>query len=669
LAYVNAALIGIFAGGAYALVAVSITLMFRSTGVLSFAHAAFAAVGAYVYSDLAGSREWPEPLAALVALVVTVAYGLAVERVAIRPVRNGSSTTKLIATLGVLSLTTGLLLWYYGFEPTSSPLLLPDRIVHIGSLRVTYQQVAILVAAALLAGGLAWFLQRSRFGTAVRAVAQNAEAARLMGVSLAQVARFNWALGAALAGLTGILIAPLQVVTVATFPLVLAKALTATLFGGLISLPLTFAGGLVVGVLESVIVLRTSAPGAREVATLVLVVVLLVARRSWAAESLDEPAFAAPGSLGRLFQPVMDSLARARRLARPLMVPALVCAATVAVVVPARSNYWGFVGARGLFYVIEALSLVLLVGWGGQVSLMHGAYVGIGAFMTAYLVGVHHFALPLAVVGAGVSAMVIGALAGLPALRLTGLQFGIASLAFAGAASEWLFKRPEFPKSLPRGELFGLDLFPDSHLYLVMLPVTMVLYLLVWNIRRSTFGPLLLSSRDAASTVAHFGANPKRTRMAAFLLASFIAGLGGGLYGVLLTGFQPFDFSLLLSIGLLLYAVVGGVTSLAGPILAGLLFGVVPQIIQGQSGQSASALPDVFAGALVIGLLAFRPGGLAALFERSPGTGHRDADAVPSVPRLGRFDLVIRGHNNQLKQAPVASPAKRVRRGRPKVPA
>ena len=304
------------------------------------------------------------------------------------------------------------------------------------------------------------------------------------------------------------------------------------------------------------------------------------------------------------------------------------------------SNYWGFVGARGLFYVIEALSLVLLVGWGGQVSLMHGAYVGIGAFTTALLVETHGVPLELAILGGAATGMAMGAVAGLPALRLTGLQFGIASLVFAGAASEWLFKRPEFPKALPRGELFGIDLGQDSNIFMIMLPVTAVLYLLVWQVRRSTFGPLLISARDAGPTVAHFGADPKRTRMWAFLLASFIAALGGGLYGVLLTGFQPFDFSLLLSIALLLNAVVGGITSLAGPLLAGVLFGVVPQLIQGRSGTSATAVPDMIAGLAVIALVAFRPGGLAALFER-PTRTRQSGVAVSGPIRLGRFDTVV----------------------------
>jgi sulfate-transporting ATPase len=647
--YVNTALVGLLAGGAYALVAVSITLMFRSTGVLSFAHAAFAAVGAYVYADLAGAKAWPRPLAAVVALSVTVAYGLLVERFAIRPVRGASHTTKLIATLGVLAFTTGLLLQVYGFEPTSSPLLLPDRTVRIGDLRVTYQQLAVILIAAILALALGAFLKRTRFGTAVRAVAQNGQAARLMGVSLTQIARFNWAVGAGLAGLTGILIAPLQVITAGTFPLLLAKALTASLFGGLVSLPLTFLGGLLIGVAENMTVPVWSVPGAREMATLAIVVVLLLARRNWPAEADEEPGFDTPSRL-----PALESLTEiGRRLGdfvRPLRWPVGLALVAFALAKPLTSNYWGFVGARGLFYVIEALSLVLLVGWGGQVSLMHGAYVGIGAFTTAYLVESHGLPLAVAILGGATVGMVFGAIAGLPALRLSGLQFGIASLVFAGAASEWLFKRPEFPKGLPRGEMFGVDLSQDSNVFVIMLIVTALLYLLVWNLRRSTFGPLLISARDSGPTVAHFGSDPKRVRMQAFLLASFIAALGGGFYGVLLTGFQPFDFSLFLSIALLLNAVVGGITLLGGPLLAGILFGVVPQLVQGRSGATASAVPDMIAGLTVIGLLAFQPAGLAALLRRSPTAARAPA---PSHVHMGRFGVALANH----RRAPRTSTA------------
>ncbi len=632
---IDALIVGVLTGGSYALLAVSITLMYRSTGFLSFAHAAFATVGAYVYADLAGSREWPGVLAAVAAVTVTVMYGLVVERI-LRPVRNSSPATKMIATLGIVQLTTALILLVYGFQPTSAPLLLPDGAITVGSLRVAHQQTAILVLAAASAGALGWFLRSSRFGTAIRAVANNPETARLMGVSLTQVGRFNWALGAAFAGMTGVLLAPLAPVTAATFTLLLAKALTATLIGGMVSLPLTFLGALGVGVADSFTVLNSSSPGAKELVTLVLVVLLLIFRRNW-------PSDLAPSAETRIrrrpklltaFEPVGAAMRTGVRYAKW---PAIAVGSILLVVVPAGSGYWGFVGARGLYFTIQALSLVLLVGWGGQVSLMHGAYAGIGAFTTALLVGTHGWPLEFALLGGGLAGVLMGGIVGLPALRLTGLQFAIASLVFAGAASEWLFRRTEFPKSLPRGTLFGVDIFPDSNLYFFMLPVTVVLYVAVWNIKRSTFGPLLISARDAPTTVAHFGADPSRTRMATFLFASFIAALGGGFYGVLLTGFQPFDFSLILSIALLIYAVVGGVQSLAGPMVAGVLFGVVPQLIQGQSSTSASAIPDLVAGVAVLALLALKPDGLASLLT----TGKSGVRAIAADRSFGRFDITV----------------------------
>jgi hypothetical protein len=128
--------------------------------------------------------------------------------------------------------------------------------------------------------------------------------------------------------------------------------------------------------------------------------------------------------------------------------------------------------------------------------------------------------------------------------------------------------------------------------------------------------------------------------MATFLFASFIASLGGAFYGVLLTGFQPFDFAFALSIQLLIFAVVGGSQSLGGPIVAGLLFGVLPQILQGQSGSSASAVPDIIAGVLVIALMAFRPAGLASLFRVRD-----EPEPSPRSRPVGRFGQAIAAHD------------------------
>jgi ABC-type branched-subunit amino acid transport system permease subunit len=226
----------------------------------------------------------------------------------------------------------------------------------------------------------------------------------------------------------------------------------------------------------------------------------------------------------------------------------------------------------------------------------------------------HGLPLALALLISSVAGTALGAVVGLPALRLSGLQFAVASLAFAAAAAAWLFEWDELPRSMPRSDLLGLDLQSDIAVYFVTLATTAVVMLLLWNLRRSSQGSLLLAARDAAATVDHFGASASRARLGAFLLASFVATLGGGLYAVLLTGLSAADFAPFLSLTLLVYYVVGGSQSLLGPVLAGLAFGVLPQVLQSDAGTTASATPTIVAGAAVVLLLAVRPLGLASLF-------------------------------------------------------
>lgn len=618
---IEAAVSGLFTGGSYALMGVAITLMYRSTGVLSFAHAAFAAVAAYLYVDL-GGRGWPLPLAAAAAVAIATIYGLVVERIAVRPLVGANPATRLIATLGVLTTTSGLLLWHYGFAPVVAEPLLPDGSISVVGVEVSYQKVAVLIAAAVAAASLAWFLGRTRFGTALRAVAQDPEVARLHGVSLGKVARFNWGLGALLSAVVGILVAPLQTVNVGTFTLLLVSSLAGTLVGGLYSLPLAFVGGLLVGVVEAIAAVRFDQPGMVEIAVLALVLVVLVARRTW--PTAPTP-FLGDGPPKRL----QLSLPRELRYVTFALIGA---GAVVALVVPASSSYWSFIGARTLFFVIEALGLVMLVGWGGQVSLMQGAYVGVGALGTGYLVVEHGVPLGAALLLSAVAGTALGAVAGLPALRLSGLQFAVASLAFSAAVAAWLFERPEIPSSLPRSDLFGLDLSSDTSVYYLMLALTVVLLLGASNLRRSVQGRFLIAARDAPEAVEHLGASATGIRMGVFLVAAFTATLGGGLYAVLISGLSPTDFAVTLSLSLLVYTVVGGSRSIAGPVIAGLAFGLVPQITQESASGSANAVPDIIAGAALLLVLVVRPDGLASFLPRVASL--RASPVNPSAPAV-----------------------------------
>ncbi len=635
--YIDAFIVGLAVGGPYSLVGTSLTLMFRTTGLLSFAHAGFAMVAGFLFGELASSG-WPVPLAAGAAIVASVGLGLVAERVAIRPVARASAPVKLIVTLGILAVITGLVTEIFGTQPAETPLVFPKGSVAIGSASITYQQLGILAVTVVVAMVLRWFLRATRFGTAIRAVQANPEASELMGVEINRVDQFNWAFGGLLSGLVGVLLTPLIGATVATYPLVLAKALAGTLFGGLVSLPLTLVGGLAVGVIESEARVAFAARGAPELAVLLAVTVLLFTRRSWrddgmaaAWASSDEGRFRGP--LAARLEDLASRARSAGTVARRAVGAGIVVLVVAGSFVAANSEYWGVVGALSLFYAIEALSMVVLTGWGGQVSLMHGGYVGIGAFVTAWLVGRHGWPLELAIPATALLGVAFGSILGIPALRLNGVQFAIASTIFAAAATSWLFELPGLPRNINRGTLFSIDLFDTGNVYVVMLVVTALLYGTAWLLRRSIWWRLLIASRDIPVAVRHAGLRPGAIRMIAFSVASFMATLGGVFFGILATSFNPLNFSIALSFSLLLFAVAGGLETLLGPVVAALCFGLLPQLLQGESGANASSWPDVAAGVLVIGLLALRPSGLGSLLT--------SARSRAAGLRFGRFDAVI----------------------------
>lgn len=610
----NAVIAGTVVGGVYALLAVGLSLIFATTGVLNIAHAGFAMVAAYMYAWLGTEKGWSPTWAAVVAILFVTSLGAVVERLVIRRVAESSPTTKLISTLGVLSLMQGLLLQFFGFSPKAARSLLPNESINIGSVGVTYQQITIFVSAVGLMLILTGFLRFTRTGLAVRAVAQDQTVAQLMGMRRTQIAMLNWSVAAFLAAVAGVLIAPLTVVTIGTFPIFLLKALGATLFGGVSGILGSFLGGFAIGNVEAIASTASSVPGIRELVVLIVVLALLLLRRNWPADVLAAEA-PGGGALGFQFSTA------ARLILAGFTVWALVLALTV--------SFWSYIGGLALVYILVGLSLVVLTGWTGQVSLMHGGLTGLGAFGLTWYLNRFDFPMPLAIFAASCTGMVVGGLFALPALRLRGLQLGIATLAVGGALSEWLFQFEGTSWTIARPDYF----VEDRNLFLVMLPVTLVVVLLVHNLRKGAWGRMFFAVRQSSDTAAHFGISPLRVRVSAFLISGFLASMAGAFYALLLTAIKPADFGVFLSISFLLYVVVGGSESLAGPLIAGLLFAFGPQVVK-VSQSSASALPDVISGLLVLLLVAGRPAGLASFLGRAPKA---DTEATPRralIPRI-----------------------------------
>lgn len=614
---------GAVVGGSYALLALGVSLIFSTTGVLSFAQAAFAMLAAYFYSWATAEKGWDPILAAVLAVAIGTSYGLLVERVVVRRISNAPTVTRLVATVAVLAVTQGVVLQLFGFQPKAAEPLTANGSIFIGDLGISYQQVLVVSATAVMVALLATFLTRTRLGLAVRASAQSPSGAHLVGIDRVRIARLNWGTGAFLASVAGVLIAPLTIISIATFPGLLLGALAGSLFGAVRGLTLAVVGGFTVGALESVAATSTSTIGIRSLAVLALVLVLLVFRRRWPDD------LTATTSLG-------DAQSSDRPFGPGLLV--LLGVAGWAAVTSLTDSYWAGIGVVALVYLIATLSLVLLTGWGAQLSLMHGMLLGVGAFGLTWFID-HDVPLGLAIPCAGLVAAAIAGLVSLTGLRLRGAQLVIVTLAVAAAGSNWLFELDGMQRSLTRPGY----LEDDRRLFAVLLGVTVLFYASVVVLRRGAWGRMLTAVARSEPVAEHFGTNTHLVRFQVWAFSGFMAGIAGAFYGLYLTVIQPSAFGVLLSISLLLYLVTCGRASLLAPLLAALLFGYGPELYT-TSQTGATAIPSIISGLAVVAILTFFPSGLAELIVRRrrprrfapgpvAGAGSLPSPTRPAQPR------------------------------------
>ena len=590
---------GIAVGGVAALLAVGISQIFTTSGVLNFAHAGFAMLAAYLYAWLSVTQDWPVGWAALVTVAVVSLLGTVAEWSVLRRLSEAPFVTKVIVTLGLYVFMQGMTLQLFGFEPKKAPLLFHGGI-EIGSAVAAYQQIAILAAGLALMAGLALFLRGTRLGLATRSCAQDRAVAALVGIPTRVVSSVNWTIGAFMAAVAGVLIAPLAVFTVDSFSIYLVTGIGAALFGGLTGLTGAFAGGLILGIAQNWAIAESSQPGIWALAIFVTIAALLLLRRQWPKELLA-PATVSGGS-GRALG------------GRGWLVARLAFAVGWGLLVfnALRVNFWAYTASLVLFYVLVALSIVVAGGWTGQLSLGQGALVGTGVFTMLALRNDHGLdffaALALTLAVGAAAGLLFGALS----LRLASTQVAIATLALSLVASEWLFT-----KGLNASEFMPVPSFlaSDRKLFAGMAVAVAACTLLLWRLHRSQWGLSFLATRDAPDMAAHFGVAVRAARLWAFALSGGIAALAGVGYGLLISVVPPFAVGVPMSINVLVFTVVGGLGSLVGPFIGPLLFIAGPQIVK-SSQTSASALPQLLGGGMVVLVLLARPEGLGSFLRR-----------------------------------------------------
>jgi branched-chain amino acid transport system permease protein len=563
--------VGIVAGCIYALTATGLVVTYTTSGIFNFAHGAMGMVATFTYWELSVNQGWPTPLALVVVLLVLAPLmGALVERVLTRPLQRASVDTSLTVTIGLLLLLLGLatIIW----DPTTSrvlPQFFAGNLVSIFGVVITWHQLTVVIVAVAAAVVLGLFLSRTRSGTAMRAVVDDPELASMAGASPARFGQYGWALGAFLAALAGILLAPLVTLDINTLTLLVINGYAAALVGRLRHLPLTFAGGLALGLVESYAVGYLPVGSfLSEVKPVVPMVFLFVAL-------LVIPQ----GRLRGAGRAVALRVPRVAGWRKSIVAGAVLVAITWVVSAHLSSANLATAG-HGMAFAIIMLSLVLLVGYGGQVSLCQLTFAGLGAFAMGEVAGGGSW---LGVLAGIALAGAVGALVALPAIRLRGLYLALSTLAFAEAMDYAFFQNANVfgtggAISVGRVHIPGISL-QSQRAFLVLLAIVFaVVGIGVLAVRRSAFGRRLVAMGDSPPGTVTVGIHITRTKLIVFTASAALAGLGGVLYGGQQSQVGANDFQLLYSLTLLLLASVWGIKTVSGMLVAGLLFAIFPVI-------------------------------------------------------------------------------------------
>lgn len=561
--------LGVVVGCIYALTATGLVVTYTTSGIFNFAHGAIGMLAAFSYWQLTVAWGLPAVVGLVVVLLIGAPlFGALIERVLIRPVQGASVDLTLVITLGLLLFLLGLanVVW----SPTETRVLpkffASAAPVKIGELLISINQLLVVGVTIVVAIALKLLFSRTRVGIAMRGVVDDPDLAAMTGVSPARIQQVSWALGAGLAALAGILLAPLVTLDILSLTLLVISGYAAALIGRLKSLPLTAVGAITLGLLINYAIgysegqLLTSIQPA--IPSIFLFVVLV-----YQALFLPPPRLKTSGTTGASAPTVPGP--------RQTVIAAvgLVVAAGLLSLFLSDANL--IVGGRTFSLAIALLSLVLLVGYGGQVSLCQLTFVGLGA----YAMGTWGGGSLLGVASAVALAAAAGALVALPALKLRGLYLALATFAFANAM-EYLFFQRRFGAddtlSVPRLELPLLPTESDRAFFLLCAVAFAVCAVLVLTIRRGRYGRQLTALNDSPAACATLGLNVNTTKLVVFAVSAGLAGLSGALFGGLRGTVSPVDFVSLGSLALLLSLRIGGVNTVSGAFLGALFVATFP---------------------------------------------------------------------------------------------
>jgi branched-subunit amino acid ABC-type transport system permease component len=580
--------LGFATGAVYAVIGTSLVSLHAATGVLNFAQGSLGLWGVWVVAELrhSGTLVLPighlslssEPLPVWMAVGVgvlsTAGWALAADWLIFRPLRSAPVLSQVVASVGLMLLIASLVPLRFETNGALAQPILTDRTVPFAGTFINVSDLILFVLALAVAAAFAAYFRLTRWGIATRASAEDERAARLTGFSPDRLAGIMWLVTGVATSLVAILGAPTIGLDPTGYMFYVIPGLAAALLARLTSVFVACMAGLAIGCFQSILLLLSTndfwptwaQAGFGDALPFVLVVVALVVlgRR-----------IPARGGLGALRMPAVS-------LPRPRVVTAVVMAGLAAVAILLTSGSWRFGVVTSLIMALIALSLVLLTGYLGQISLASMAFAGAGGFLLSRATTDWGVPFPLSILVSAGAATVVGVAVGLPALRIRGAQLAVVTLAAAIAIQNFVLANPALTPfegnlindpslvGLSLGVRAGTDLTTLAFAGMVLVIVG-VLGFGVARLLAGSTGQSFLAIRSNERAAASVGINVARTKLAGFALSAFLAGVGGCLIGYSRSQLSVESFNVIVGLAVLCMTYVGGITRIGGAIIAGLI--------------------------------------------------------------------------------------------------
>ncbi len=705
-------LIGLGLGALYAMLGAGLVVSYKGSGVINFGYGAMAMYGLFTFDTawhrgqlffpwvdflptkglnipvkitLSDSGTWPMAASLVLALLMAVGLGLAAHFLVFRPLRHAAPLGKVVASLGLALYLQGVALINFGNSFPQPENVVPEETIEnfLGIGKPYPASNLYVIVFAVLMGFVLWAAYRYlRFGLATRAAAGNEKGAVLLGYSPQTLAAINWVIASVLATLSVIIVGPIAgTITPVGLTALIVPALAAALIGGLRSIPIAVAGGLALGAVQTLLDvekgkwftgnLEWMQTGVRNFLPLIVIIVVLYLR----GKSLP-----IRGAVEEKRLPIAPDPRRIWEHAF-FWVVVLTLMAFVFEDAGGRTRFANSI-QTGLVVSIVMLSIVLITGYTGQISLAEMSFAGIAAFVMARMMadGIGRGSNLVPVDGPGLAwpiagaigiaaAVVVGVVVGLPAVRIRGVQLAVVTIAAAVALQGMYFEnevitqlRAGVPAFVKDPTIFGIDVGArsareqnENPAFVIFGAIVLALCAIaVANMRRGGVGRRFLAVRANERAAASAGINVTRTKLLAFAISAAIAGVGGLMLGFKQVEVSSANFAYGASLSVLAFAYLAGISSISGAIVAGMLLQALVPTTSNYffAGTNIDNYIGLLSGIGIIVTAIVHPEGVAPFF--TDGVRHLGNWMVSAIPGAETLRSNYRGPKQVLVKSGLA---------------